>query len=50
MKLQEKDGISPDQIRLIYSGKQLSDDKTLLDYKVEAGGTIHCILQLRGGK
>lgn len=38
-----------DQIRLIYSGKQLADDKTLQDYNVAAGGTIHMVLQLRGG-
>ncbi|CAI5726743.1 unnamed protein product [Hyaloperonospora brassicae] len=47
--LQEKEGIQVDQIRLIYSGKQLADDKTLQDYNVEAGGTIHMVLQLRGG-
>eukprot|EP01040_Poterioochromonas_malhamensis_P004917 gene4917-5275_t len=47
--LQEKEGIQVDQIRLIYSGKQLSDEKTLEDYNVTAGGTIHMVLQLRGG-
>ncbi|CAI5746247.1 unnamed protein product [Peronospora destructor] len=48
--LQEKEGIQVDQIRLIYSGKQLADDKTLEDYNVAAGGTIHMVLQLRGGR
>lgn len=47
--LQEKEGITVDQIRLIYSGKQLSDEKTLQDFNVTAGGTIHMVLQLRGG-
>ena len=47
--LQEKEGIQVDQIRLIYSGKQLSDEKTLQDFNVTAGGTIHMVLQLRGG-
>ncbi|KAJ1418988.1 ubiquitin-related domain-containing protein [Ochromonadaceae sp. CCMP2298] len=47
--LQEKEGIQVDQIRLIFSGKQLSDEKTLLEYNVAAGGTIHMVLQLRGG-
>lgn len=47
--LQEKEGIQVDQIRLIYSGKQLSDEKSLQDYNVAAGGTIHMVLQLRGG-
>jgi hypothetical protein len=48
--LQEKEGIQVDQIRLIFSGKQLADDKSLLEYKIEAGGTIHMVLQLRGGR
>lgn len=26
-----------------------ADDKTLQDYNVAAGGTIHMVLQLRGG-
>lgn len=47
--LQEKEGIQVDQIRLIFSGKQLSDEKTLQEYNVAAGGTIHMVLQLRGG-
>lgn len=47
--LQEKEGIQVDQIRLIYSGKQLNDEKTLAEQNVTAGGTIHMILQLRGG-
>lgn len=47
--LQEKEGIQVDQIRLIFSGKQLSDEKTLQEFNVTAGGTIHMVLQLRGG-
>lgn len=47
--LQEKEGIQVDQIRLIHSGKQLSDDKTLESYNITAGATIHMVLQLRGG-
>ncbi|CAM9969060.1 unnamed protein product, partial [Ectocarpus sp. 6 AP-2014] len=47
--LQEKEGIQVDQIRLIYSGKQLADDHTLSHYNVAPGGTIHMVLQLRGG-
>ena len=41
--------LKPDDDRLIYSGKQLSDEKTLQEYNVAAGGTIHMVLQLRGG-
>ena len=50
--LQEKEGI-PDweakKLMLIYSGKQLADDKPLEFYNIQAGGTIHMVLQLRGG-
>ena len=49
-QLQEKEGIQVDQIRLIYSGKQLADDQTLGAYNLAAGSTIHMVLQLRGGK
>lgn len=48
--LQEKEGIDVDQIRLIFSGKQLSDEKSLSEYNISAGGTIHMVLQLRGGR
>ncbi|RYH28482.1 ubiquitin [archaeon] len=47
--LQEKEGIQVDQIRLIFSGKQLSDEKTLQEQNVNPGDTIHMVLQLRGG-
>lgn len=48
--LQEKEGIQVDQIRLIFSGKQLADTRTLESYNIVAGSTIHMVLQLRGGK
>ena len=47
--LQEKEGIQVEQIRLIYSGKQLQDDKKLEEYSIKPGDTIHMVLQLRGG-
>ena len=49
LSLQEKEGIQVDQIRLIYSGKQLNDEKKIEEYNITAGGTIHMVLQLRGG-
>ena len=47
--LQEKEGITVDQIKLIFSGKQLADDKTLESFGITAGATVHMVLQLRGG-
>jgi Ubiquitin family len=41
--LQEKEGIQVDQIKLIHSGKQLADDKTLEYYNITAGATIHMV-------
>eukprot|EP00617_Octactis_speculum_P001573 CAMPEP_0185781110 /NCGR_PEP_ID=MMETSP1174-20130828/101255_1 /TAXON_ID=35687 /ORGANISM="Dictyocha speculum, Strain CCMP1381" /LENGTH=154 /DNA_ID=CAMNT_0028470963 /DNA_START=14 /DNA_END=478 /DNA_ORIENTATION=+ len=48
--LQEKEGIQMEQIRLIFSGKQLADENSLQSYNIGAGNTIHMVLQLRGGR
>jgi len=48
--LAEKAGIKKEQVRLIFKGQPMADDKTLSDHKVEAGNVIHMILQMRGGK
>ena len=62
--MEEKEGIPPPQQRLIFSGKQMNDEKTAADYKVknseslmfiiisrqvQGGSVLHLVLALRGG-
>jgi len=48
-EIEKKEMIPIDQQRLIYAGKQMEDNKSILDYNIPNGETVHLVLRLRGG-
>ena len=42
-KIYEKEGFLQEGQRLIYEGKSLADDRTLYDYNIKEGKTIHLL-------
>jgi ubiquitin len=49
-KIQDKEGIPPNQQILVFAGQDLRDEPTVADYGIPNEAVVYLILKLRGGK
>jgi len=47
--IQDKEGVAPSKMNLIFAGKQLEDECTIADYYMQKESTIQLVLSLCGG-
>ena len=45
VKIQNEEGFAPDQQRLIFKGLQLEDGRTIVDYSISHGDTVHLVIR-----
>jgi len=49
-KIAKKENLPAGEQRLIFSGKQLDESRTLSDYNIQENATLHLLLRLKGGQ